>query len=215
MPVLSQTDVKIALDPDSMGLPSSVRQASGEAVAVMAEQTPVVPSPPQMPELPAPYPPPVASCPCCDSTACTLLGLYAGPCSELTGVLQYLYDAMVFQKECPEASAIFDALALDEMKHLRLLGELLLSLGVCPRYTASPGWWNASPSVLSYETCLERAVCRAAEGETADAARYRRLAESLCDEGIAALFLRLAEDEEMHLEMLCGFAREKGWVQGA
>jgi bacterioferritin (cytochrome b1) len=196
MPVFRKFPNGAAFDPDNPLL-ELFPDLEPETILVMAEASPVTP-----PTGEQAYPPPVASCPCSESTICTLAGLYAGPVSELTGVLQNVYYGLIFEDECPAASELFFSHALDEMHHLRLLGELLMSCGVCPCYTAVPGWWSAVPTVISYDTCLENAVCHAMEGERSDAARYRRLAESLCDEGIAALFLRLAADEENHLAAL-------------
>ncbi|MGL4335974.1 MAG: hypothetical protein ACRCST_03695 [Turicibacter sp.] len=54
---------------------------------------------------------------------------YAGTTSSLTKILQYLYSSLKLNSECKEVSEVLFQFAYCEMNHLRILGDLIESLG--------------------------------------------------------------------------------------
>ena len=61
---------------------------------------------------------------------------YSGTYGELTSILQYTYEGMTNEKE-KELKKVLMRVSIDEMKHLKVLGELLLELGFIPFYMGS------------------------------------------------------------------------------
>ena len=52
--------------------------------------------------------------------------------AELNAVSEYIYQSIVFAGTMPQLSDMFDGIALDEMHHFRMLGELIRLLGGDP-----------------------------------------------------------------------------------
>ena len=52
--------------------------------------------------------------------------------AELNAISEYLYQSIMFRETMPGLSDMFDGIALDEMHHFRMLGELINRLGGDP-----------------------------------------------------------------------------------
>ncbi len=149
--------------------------------------------------LPVPYPEPRVVGPNA-FYAQLLLEDYAGMVSEQTAVHQYLYHHYYFTGEI---SVMLECIAIVEMKHLELLAETLLLLGVAPEYrTLSnnyPTYWNASYVYYGTDICDRLAADIAAEQEAI--CNYRRHRELIADPYIKELLERIIMDEEHHLKL--------------
>ena len=58
---------------------------------------------------------------------------YAGSYGELTAITQYVYENIT-NEENKELRNVLMRVAMDEMHHLKILGELLVELGFIPYY---------------------------------------------------------------------------------
>lgn len=127
---------------------------------------------------------------------------YAGGKGELTAVLQYVYQSVLLEKlGKAEMSKKILGIAINEMRHLELLGSAITRLGAPPAFTAClpypVGFYSAS-SVNYVKTpvgMLEADI----EAETNAIAEYRRILTCISDGAVAALVERIVGDEEGHL----------------
>ncbi|MEG2203874.1 MAG: ferritin-like domain-containing protein [Oscillospiraceae bacterium] len=172
------------------------------------------PVPPTAPENPGPHGecclclpyPPARACKPCERTARIISSAYAGCLSELSAAMQYFYQSLFFAPCYPEAAKTLGCISRCEMRHIRLLGELLVSLGCPPKYRATTpqnasGWWNASPSFVHYDTRLESALLDNLSGEMKAIEFYRRAIQQIDDDGVCLLLRRIILDEEHHIEL--------------
>ena len=87
-----------------------------------------------------------------DKKSAALLGsAYAGRHGELKSILQYIYHYFFFKKLGDEKSAqTVLGIAVSEMRHLEILGELMLKLGADPVfYRPAPFGWDGFISGVS------------------------------------------------------------------
>ena len=130
---------------------------------------------------------------------------------ELTTVSTYIYNSIQLACDCPQTAALYESIAMTEMRHFRLLGQAIRRMGGNPVIRTD----LRIPSLeICHDTprqCIDhsaRGSVRAAiAGEQTAAWEYRALAEKTRDEALKALLCRLAADEEEHAHLfqnLCG-----------
>lgn len=130
---------------------------------------------------------------------------YAGRSGELTAILQYVYQSIVFE-ECgfPEISKRLVSIAVNEMRHLELLGTAICKLGAQPVFTACPpypvGFYSASN--INYSKNPRQMLCASICGEENAIAEYERILCRLKNPCVSALIARILEDEKVHLKEL-------------
>lgn len=122
--------------------------------------------------------------------------------SEMTSVLQYVYQSWRLKPDDAKLAALFAGLAGVEMHHLQLLGELVVLLGGDPRCTApSCGCpWNGN--MICYTGNPASFLRQNAAAEQGAYDTYLSLARQLEDSKIQPLLLRLSEDEALHRDLL-------------
>lgn len=127
---------------------------------------------------------------------------YAGEDGELTGVLQYTYQHLIFEKLGYEKYAkALEKISIDEMRHFELLGKTVLRLGALPIYTALP------PCPVNFYTSKKVArdsspikmILDDIHAEQNAIIAYTKMIEQLKDEKIGAIIQRIRMDEEEHL----------------
>ncbi len=130
---------------------------------------------------------------------------------ELTTISTYIYNSIQLAEDCPQTAALYESIAMTEMRHFRLLGKAIRRMGGNPEI-------RADLRVASFELCpnasrqkadqTARGTVRVAiAAEQTAAWEYRALADKTRDETLKALLCRLAADEEEHARMfqnLCG-----------
>ena len=133
---------------------------------------------------------------------------FAGCESALTAMMTYLYQSIRFGDCADDLREMLAAIALCKMYHLRLLGELLVSLGSDPKYfycmppNANSGtWWTAQPTMVTYSKILGDALKADIEAEKASIEEHKNAINYVDDEGIRALLMRIVMDEEYHLKI--------------
>lgn len=129
---------------------------------------------------------------------------FAGAGSEATALAQY--TAHNFHTlEYPQLHFAYECIASVELTHLKLLGGLLLKLGLPPKFISyeSSAYWSGEFPEYAYQ--LRPILLADIEGEKAAIAHYLRLIRQIDCPEIQALFRRIILDEREHLKTLYGF----------
>lgn len=194
----------LPLDPDSGFFPEDEHRA--EPAHLFSDEQPLCAD--------MPYPPAEANCQN-ERYAALIRGSFCGKESELTAVMSCIYHGLAFYKNCPELAKALIGIALCEMRHLILLGRLLLSLGGDPKFfcrlptnSNMGGWWSAQPMTIGYCDSIDAALKNGIAAEKAAIAEYKSISKYADDEGIRAVLNRIIADEELHIETLeCFYSR--------
>lgn len=140
---------------------------------------------------------------------CTALRIvspaYAGRNGELTAVLQYVYQSIIFGEiGKQEIGRTLISIAVDEMRHLEFLGTAIVKLGAPPVFTACPpypvGYYSASN--VNYCKIPRQMICADICAEENTIAEYERMLCTLKNPPVSALISRILCDEKRHLRLL-------------
>lgn len=129
--------------------------------------------------------------------------LYAGEVSEFTAVSQYSYQS-IYLNEYKELSKILEDIAITEMRHLKILGELIKVLGLNPYYVTyndnRPIPWDADNVnfTINYREMLVSDI----EKEKLAINDYNKLASETNIQNIKDIINRIIMDEKRHIEVL-------------
>ena len=86
----------------------------------------------------------------CDIASAEIIyGAYSGLKGEITAILTYSYEHIMFKEVCAEIAETLMEIGLAEMKHLDILGTILKKSGALPTYRTS----------LYYGTYTTRVSC--------------------------------------------------------
>ena len=127
---------------------------------------------------------------------------YAGREGELTAVLQYVFQSIVFgENGNREFSKTLLQIAVSEMHHLELLGTVICKLGAPPIFTACPpypvGYYSAS--CVNFSRTPRQMLCADICAEENAIATYERILLRIKNPPVAAVVSRILEDEKLHL----------------
>lgn len=125
---------------------------------------------------------------------------YSGSKSELTTILTYVYEYLT-NGDFDEVVTFLKIISKQEMKHLELLGEILVSLGMEPYYMSTYGNKWCSDNVKTTFGCLEDMLKFNIEGEKEAIRGYQNLVEMCGNESIKAVIRRIIKDEENHVQI--------------
>ena len=140
-----------------------------------------------------------------DKKSAALLGsAYAGRHGELKAILQYIYHYFFYKKLGDEITAkTVLGIALAEMKHLEILGELMLELGADPvLYRMTPFGREEAITNVSYSKTKEKMLMDDIAGELVAINEYNKIVEALNNERVEAVLKRIVIDEELHVKAL-------------
>ena len=152
-------------------------------------------------QCPLPYPPLEVSRP--NSAWVPLLkNLYAGRKSELGAITQYCYQSMVLSRARNEISEALRGIAIVEMRHLEMLGRLILLCGGTPDFAGEKPrqWWSGS--LVNYRKDLCGALLASLADEVAAVDAYLKAASQISDQKIRQVLRRIAMDESHHAQLL-------------
>jgi len=134
---------------------------------------------------------------------------FCGRRSELTLMNSYLYQSIRFGCCSDELCAILYSLAQRKLKHLKLLGDLLCSLGSDPKFFCgiSPNaiagsWWNTSPTVIKYPCDAGEAMQHMLKMERESAQEYKNIKAYVDDNGIKSALSEILNEKEQDIENL-------------
>ena len=127
---------------------------------------------------------------------------YAGAKGELTAILQYVYQSILFgQTGKEEMGKKLLAIAVNEMHHLELLGTAITRLGAPPAFTAClpyPVGYYSAASVNYAKAPLEMIEADIAAEKNA-IADYHIILTRISNNTLIELIERIIEDEKLHL----------------
>lgn len=142
--------------------------------------------------------------------ACIIMPAYADAESELTAVLQYIFQSINFDVSGNSRFARkLTEIAIAEMKHLDLLGEALLLMGASPVYVRRPPNKCDFYSACNVNYATQPAAMIAADiaAETDAIHSYEQMLCKITNPTLSALISRILLDERLHLkafkEMYC------------
>lgn len=125
---------------------------------------------------------------------------YSGSYGELTAILQYVYEDIT-NKDNSNLERVLMRIAMDEMKHFKILGELLVELGFIPYYMGSRNnkWCSDNVKYKFYST--DEMLKYNIEGEKDAIREYKNLIELTDQKCIKNLLRRIIKDEENHIKI--------------
>lgn len=129
---------------------------------------------------------------------------YAGIISELTAVTQYFYNHLYANSsENEEIGKILLDIAIAEMTHLNIFGQLVINLGgdakmMYPR-NCNLVWWNGN--IINYQQEIKKILKSAIELERKTIDCYLYQAKIAKQEIVSEILLRVVLDERLHLEV--------------
>lgn len=146
-----------------------------------------------------------------------IMPAYADTESEMTAVLQYIFQSINFSVVGNDRFATaLEEIAIAEMKHLDLLGEALLRMGISPVYSRRPPNKCGYYSACNVNYCAQPAAMIAADiaAETDAVRMYEQMLCRIANPTLSALISRILLDERMHLkafkDMYCELVGEEG-----
>ena len=122
---------------------------------------------------------------------------YAGGLGELTAITQYVYEHIDLSKQI-SLSRVLLKIAIEEMMHLNMIGELITKLGLEPVFISTNNCNWTSKNVKYNTGNLCRTMSYNVELEDAAIEGYKRAIMCTRNEQIVALLKRIILDEENH-----------------
>ena len=131
---------------------------------------------------------------------------YAGSYGELTAITQYVYENIT-NEENKELRNVLMRVAMDEMHHLKILGDLLVELGFIPYYMGSRNNKWCSDRVKYKFSSVEEMMKYNIQTEKMAIKEYERLIENTEDKCIKDILSRIIKDEENHIRIFKAMCR--------
>ncbi len=143
-----------------------------------------------------PYPELENECPSVSDVRC-MMDLFAGVESELTAIIQYMYQSYIVGEDSEEFHLLLEQVAMAEMKHMELLGEAIVAFGGTPVTGGNRQFWNGAMvnytkdpiAILDTNIKLEQ---HAIDG-------YNKAIRCVDNYSLKELFERIILDEKIHL----------------
>ena len=128
-----------------------------------------------------------------------LMDLYCGRAGELTAITQYLYQRYIVGDINETMAKSLFGISKAEMKHHALLGEAIVKMGGDPIMGGSVCFWSGSN--LNYSQNPIQFLQNNISAEQQAICNYRRAAACINNASLSELFLRIIQDEELHIEI--------------
>ena len=129
---------------------------------------------------------------------------YCGSVSELTAALQYIHgENCLCCRKCVTAKTI-TGMAVAEMIHLQMLGEMILLLGGTIDFSIKTrtGRQMWTPEYTNLANQEEQIIAVNLEAEHAAIDQYQQHMSMIEDDYVNALLARIVQDEEYHIMLL-------------
>lgn len=125
---------------------------------------------------------------------------FSGQEGELTAITQYIYEHIEFKNKS-QVSNILLKIAIEEMKHIKILGEIIKKLGSKPIYVNSKKEYWTSENV-KYNFCnLDEMLEYNIKSEEVAIKSYRRAIRYTNNMYLRRIFERIILDEQKHIEI--------------
>ncbi|MFI3226200.1 MAG: ferritin-like domain-containing protein [Clostridia bacterium] len=131
---------------------------------------------------------------------------YSGIVSEFTAISQYFYNHLFANySQNEKIGQILLQIAIAEMTHLNVLGELVINLGGDPKLVfpreCSFNWWNGG--IVTYKKEIKPILKSAILLEQQTIECYTYHAKIASQQIVSDVLLRIVEDENLHLKTFC------------
>lgn len=130
---------------------------------------------------------------------------YADRGSEMTAVLQYVFQSVVFGGlGMKKYSETLMSIAIAEMEHLEILGAILYEMGALPIFTSKPPYKFDfySTRAVSYSSDPTKMILDDIRGETEAICTYEEMTRKLQNKQVTEIIRRIILDEQLHLKTL-------------
>lgn len=125
---------------------------------------------------------------------------FSGEEGELTAITQYIYEHIEFKNKS-QISNILLKIAIEEMKHIKILGEIIKKLGGKPIYINSKKEYWTSENV-KYNFCnLDEMLEYNIKSEEVAIEGYKRAIKYTNNIYLKNIFERIILDEQKHKEI--------------
>ncbi|MGG7177546.1 ferritin-like domain-containing protein [Clostridium paraputrificum] len=132
-----------------------------------------------------------------------LLQNYSGMVSEFTAVSQYVYHKFRLFGNNRKVADTISGIAMVEMHHLAILGELITQLGGDPKYWINRKnkmyYWDGK--FVDYGSNLKEFLTYDIQAEVAAIRQYKETIVKISDKNIVNILERIILDEELHLRL--------------
>lgn len=140
-----------------------------------------------------------------------ILNDYSGLISELSAVTQYIYHKQNFDaKNLANVGASLLQIAIVEMRHLNIFGEMITKLGGNPKFVYKKGndfnFWCAN--MIDCKTKVIEMLESDLKLELETIENYKKHAIMVSQEEISEMLLRIVKDEELHVKILLDLIEE-------
>ena len=130
--------------------------------------------------------------------------LNASRLGELQTISEYIYQSILLESEYPEIAKALEGIAMVEMRHYKILSQLMHKLGADPninnRIRTVP--MNISDKNGKDILCkVKKTLLQNTAEESSSKEEYLRLAKCSPYPEIAKILKRIADDEELHSEI--------------
>ena len=129
---------------------------------------------------------------------------YCGNISELSCTTKYIYQHILLNDEFKEIKKVLKQIAIVEMKHLEILGEMLKKLDLPPIYTFLNKVDNETyfqSSFISYEEDLPKFLEENIKDEQKAIKLYQKIIKEANDYNVTNILERIILDEENHIRI--------------
>lgn len=135
-----------------------------------------------------------------------IMDSYSGKKGEFTAISQYIYQHFILNndEDIQNISKAMEEISINEMKHFEILSEILVSLGIVPKFCTyidnNPSicnYWSAQN--VNYTTNLQEFINYNIGLEKIAIIEYKEIVNITSSENIKEVILRIIEDEEEHL----------------
>jgi len=131
-----------------------------------------------------------------------LFCLYAGEFSEDTCTHSYILQKILYDDN-EEIKSILEGIAIIEMRHLEILGELIKKLGLVPLFLRVKNnkveWFSGK--YVTYEKNIKEALLKNICMERLAIKAYEDILVSTDDEYVIHIIKRIILDERLHIEI--------------
>lgn len=129
---------------------------------------------------------------------------YSSKHSELSCISKYLFQELALDENLKEIKHALNVIAMVEMKHLQILGEILVKLGLSPTFTYinkldNETYWQSD--LIDYNLDLMELLKNNIKDEEIAIKNYKDIIKYANDEIITDIINRIILDEEHHIKI--------------
>ena len=126
---------------------------------------------------------------------------YASNGGELATVLFYTYGHFVTASCDERLSELLRCISITEMRHLEMLGSLIVMLGGSPKYWSADSRGCFGTQNIVYHDDPQRIIRASISMERESVEAYKKIANKITDRYVAEILHRIILDEEHHIKL--------------